>query len=152
MCIFGGIFYFQIFIRILSFLTNLIECMVITVRGRRRSDYTWNHAREIIRGGNKYIRCNYCSHEMCNCSITKMKMHLAGVVGFGKVCTKVPQAVREGFKENFVEDPLLKVQRLKHRFDQKQVPPLVILNPGSGEASQHSTQVRLLWLIYYIDY
>lgn len=126
--------------------------MVITVRAKRKRDYAWKHAITIFRDGNKYITCKYCYHEMCNCSITKMKMHLAGVAGFGKVCTKVPQAVREGFKENFEEDPLLKVQRLKDRRRQKMVPaPPVSLNPGgSGEASQHSTLVRLSWLIFYM--
>lgn len=89
--------------------------------GKNQVDYAWEHGKQIINDDNKcYVKCNYCGHLVKG--ITRLKYHLGKVKGIIKVCTLVPKAVSDGFRDNFEEDPDLKILRLKKI--QNRVPPV----------------------------
>ncbi|KAK1362834.1 hypothetical protein POM88_038396 [Heracleum sosnowskyi] len=66
-------------------------------------DFAWEHGKKIVKGKRAYAVCNYCSHTVQG--VARLKYHLANVKGIIKVCKKVPQPVKEGFRENFCEHP-----------------------------------------------
>lgn len=103
-------------------------------------DYTWEHATEVVKNGKKYIKCNYCHLEICN-GISRMKTHLAGIPGYGKICPDVPQSVQIGFRQNFEEHPVLHALRLKER--KKQIPVPTPSHVRDEEHGEHYSDVRL---------
>ncbi|KAL8105934.1 hypothetical protein AgCh_029666 [Apium graveolens] len=78
---------------------ELIDCLV----NNREVDYAWDHGTKQEKGTRTYAVCNYCSHPVSG--ITRLKYHLANVKGIIKICQRVPPAVKEGFRDNFIADP-----------------------------------------------
>jgi BED zinc finger len=66
----------------------------VKIQKSKRKDPAWVHG-EILEGARTHWKCKYCNKIFKGGGISRLKMHIAGLVGDVVSCSAVPQEIRE---------------------------------------------------------